>query len=151
MCHTWPPLELPPLALGGPNVSKGTADDHPRKLLRRALGTEAKGRPESSPKSKRGTPICKQQRLRGGLPLSPHPPRSGGLGTLGERKQLTQVSALWILSLGGWLNRQTKQKDAVPTALASQGWPGLYTEAAPGVPVTEPTAGMPQGGEERDV
>ena len=85
-----------------------------------------------------------------GLLLLP-PPRSGRLGTLGERKQLTQVSALWILSLGGWLNEQIKQKDAMPTTRACEGWPGLYTEAAPGILATEPTAGMPQGGEEWDV
>lgn len=45
------------------------------------------------------------------------PPRSGGLGTLGEGGQLTRVSALWTWSLGGW----RKPNDATPTASSSWG------------------------------
>lgn len=96
-------------------MSVGTAglapDGNPRKLLPQALGTGAKGRRESSPKPKQGPPAQKQRKPRGGLLFRP-PPRSGGLGTLGERGQLTQVSALWTLSSG----ERRKPNDATPTA-----------------------------------
>lgn len=96
----------------------------------------------------RGLPFVSSEGDVGGF-LS-RPTSVGWIGDSGGKK--TVNSGLGALDFElGWMAKQTKQKDAVPTALASEGWPGLYTEAAPGAPVTEPTAGMPRGGEERDV
>lgn len=95
------PMELPSLVPRDPNVFMGTAglatDDHPRKLLPQALGTEAK--------AKTGSPGSEAVAVTWGSFPGPLL-QQVDLVTLGERKWLTQVSALWILSLGG----QRKQK-----------------------------------------
>lgn len=108
----------------------------------------------TKPKAKTGPSRLEAAEAPSGHLFRP-PPRSGGLGTLGGRGQFTQVSALWTWSLGG----RRKTNDATPTApspwgpgarspspwflcrLCSQGWLGLYTEAALGIPAMDPRQG----------
>lgn len=76
--------------------------------------------------------------------------------TLGERKQLTQVSVLWSWRVGTWLSGQKMKvchiTRSLPLASGNQGsflpgfffsalkgWLGLYIQVAPGVPALVPS------------